>query len=168
MRLSCGGGIVAAVRGLLAVSVVLAAMVSACGDGGSPSGGSDTSSMSISVDTSYNAHVLVGSVYTVDTDIKNTGTADIPKLDIMFGSGDKFLDHNVIVKSDPCTVDKSLPGLACGDLAVGADLKFSISYQPKDAGNFKYEFEIANGGLYLPESDGKDYTYSWTQAVLAS
>ncbi len=124
--------------------------------------------MAISVDTSYNAHVLAGSVYTTDLDIKNTGKADIPKLDIMFDSSDKFLDHNVIVKSDPCTVDKSLPGLACGDLAVGAELKFTISYQPKDAGNFTYKFEVANGGLYLPESDGKDYTYSWTQAVLAS
>jgi hypothetical protein len=122
--------------------------------------------MAISVDSSYDAHVLAGSVYTIDVDIKNTGQADIPKLDIMLDIGDKFLDHNVIVKSDPCTVDKSLPGLACGDLAVGADLKLTITYQPKDAGNFKYQFEVANGGLYLPESDGKEYTYSWTQAVL--
>jgi len=45
-------------------------------------------------------------------------------------------------------------------------LPTQITYQPKDAGNFKYEFEVANAGRYLPESDGKDYTYSWTQAVL--
>ena len=123
--------------------------------------------MAISVDSSYNAHILAGSVYTTDMDIKNAGSADIPKLDIMFDSGDKFLDHNVIVKSDPCSVDKSLPGLACGDLAIGGDVKFTITYQPKDAGNFKYVFELANDGRYLPESDGKDYSYSWTQAVLA-
>jgi len=124
--------------------------------------------MAISEDSSYNGHVLVGSVYTTDLDIKNTGKTDIPKLDIMFDTGDKFLDHNVIVKSDPCMVDKSLPGLACGGLAVGAELKFSITYQPKDAGNFKYVFEVANDGRYLPEVDGKGYQYSWTQAVLAS
>lgn len=151
----------------MVVGVALVALVSACGDSGSPSGGTNNSNMAISEDSSYNAHVLAGSVYTTDLDIKNTGKADIPKLDIMFDSGDKFLDHNVIVKSDPCTVDKSLPGLACGDLAVGGELKFTITYQPKDAGNFKYEFEVANDGRYLPEADGKDYSYSWTQAVLA-
>jgi len=122
--------------------------------------------MSISEDSSYNAHVLVGSVYTTDMDIKNGGKADIPKLQIMFDGGDKFLDHNVIVKSAPCTVDKELPGLACGDLAVRGELKFRITYQPKDAGNFKYVYRIANDGLYLPESDGRTYDYSWTQAVL--
>jgi hypothetical protein len=157
------------VRHTLAVATVLAAaLLSACGDSSGSLPASDTSNMSISVESSYNAHVLAGSIYTTDLDIKNTGKADIPKLDIMFDSGDKFLDHNVIVKSDPCTIDKSLPGLSCGDLAVGGELKFTITYQPKDAGNFKYIFEVANGGLYLPESDGKDYTYSWTQAVLTA
>lgn len=46
-------------------------------------------------------------------------------------------------------------------------MKFSFTYQPKDAGNFKFEFELTNDGLYPPESDGKDYTHSWTQAVLS-
>lgn len=153
-------------RGLVVIGVAVLALVSACGEGGGSPAGS-VSNMQISEDSSYNAHVLAGSIYTIDFDIKNVGQADIPKLDIMLDSGDKFLDHNVIVKSDPCTVEKSLPGLACGDLAVAAELKFSMTYQPKDAGNFKYEYEIANDGLYLPESDGKDYTYSWTQTVLA-
>lgn len=98
------------VRGIPAAGVAVVAVVSACGGGSSPAG--NPSNMAISVDTSYNAHVLAGSVYTTDFDIKNTGKADVPKVDIMFDSGDKFLDHNVIVKSDPCTVDKSLPGLA--------------------------------------------------------
>jgi hypothetical protein len=154
--------LVAVVAGILAFGLLTA---DSCSGGGSPA--TNSSGMAISVDSSSDSHALAGSVYTTDLDIKNTGQADIPKLDIMFDIGDKFLDHNVIVKSDPCAVDKSLPGLACGDLAVGAELKFTITYQPKDAGNFKYQFEVANGGLYLPESDGKEYTYSWTQAVLA-
>jgi hypothetical protein len=152
--------LVVVVAGILAFGLLTADSCS----GASPA--TNNSVMAISEESSYDAHVLAGSVYTTDLDIKNTGQADIPKLDIMFDSGDKFLDHNVIVKSDPCTVDKSLPGLVCGDLAVGAELKLTITYQPKDAGNFKYQFEVANGGLYLPESDGKDYVYSWTQAVL--
>jgi hypothetical protein len=146
--------------------ITIGGLLTGCGDSGSSSAGS-TSSMEISVDTAHDGRVLAGSVYTIDVDVKNVGQSDIPKLDLMFDSGDKFLDHNVIVKSDPCTIDKSLPGLACGDLPVGGDLKFTLTYQPKDAGNFKYVFEVGNAGRYLPESDGKYYSYSWTQAVLA-
>ena len=91
-----------AMRVAEAVGVVLVALVTACGDTGSTPAASP-SNMAISEDSSYNAHVLVGSIYTADIDIKNTGKSDIPKLDIMSDSGDKFLDHNVIVKSDPCT-----------------------------------------------------------------
>ena len=152
-------------RVIAAAAVGWLVLTAACGDTGR-SGSSSSPNMAISEDSSYNAHVLAGSVYTTDMDIKNVGKADIPKLQIMFDGGDKFLDHNVIVKSDPCTIDKSLPGLACGGLAIGADLKFSLTYQPKDAGNFKYIYRIANDRLYLPEADGKTYDYSWTQAVL--
>jgi len=153
-------------RGLPALCVVILALVSACGDTSSSSAGNN-SNMAISEDSSYNAHVLVGSVYTTDIDIKNTGTADIPKLDIMFDGGDKFLDHNVIVKSDPCTVDKSLPGLACGALAVGGELKFTITYQPKDAGNFNFEAAAADqegSDLLYPEQDG---VLTWSEVVTA-
>src|SRR2546421_94289 len=98
------------------------------------------SNMAISEDSPYNAHVLARPVYTPDMEIKNLGKVDIPKVEIMFDGGDKFVYHNVVVKSDACTVDKNLPGLQCGDLAIGPDLKFSITYQPKDAGNFKFFF----------------------------
>lgn len=151
---------------LVAAAICAAALVCACSDSGAGSSGS--TGMAISEDSSYNAHVLVGQIYTTDFDIKNVGKVDIPKLDIMFDATDKFLDHNVIVKSAPCTIDKSLPGLACGKLALGAELKFSITFQPKDAGNFKFIYRIANDGLYLAEANGTTYDYSWTVAVLAS
>jgi hypothetical protein len=150
---------------LVIAAICAAALVSACGDSGGGSPGS--TDMAISEDSTYNAHVLVGQIYTTDFDVKNVGKVDIPKLEVMFDATDKFLDHNVIVKSAPCTIDKSLPGLVCGKLALGAELKFSITYQPKDAGNFKFIYRIANDGLYLPEADGTTYDYSWTVAVLS-
>ena len=104
----------------------------------------------------------------VYVEIDNTGKADIPKLGIMFDDGDRFLDHYTVLTSGTCTVDKSLPGLACGSLAAGKELKFTMTAQPRDAGNFTFKFHIANGGLYLNEADGKGYTYRWTQTILSS
>lgn len=67
-----------------------------------------------------------------------------------------------------CTVDKSLPGLACGLLAQGKEMKFTMTAQPRDAGNFTFKFHIANASLYLNKADAKGYTYSWTQTILSS
>jgi len=140
-------------------------MLVGCGD----SGGSTTgdTSRAISEDSDYVATVTVGRMTTFDFTIKDVGTADIPSLGIMFDDRDHFLDHYTVIKAGPCTVNKDLPGLDCGLLAQGKELKFSMTAQPRNAGNFTFKYHIANGGLYLNEADGKGYTYSWTQTILS-
>ncbi len=47
-------------------------------------------------------------------------------------------------------------------------MKFTMTAQPRDAGNFTFKFHIANASLYLNKADAKGYTYSWTQTILSS
>jgi hypothetical protein len=124
--------------------------------------------MAISFDSASHKAAIVGLLSEFDVTIGNVGKADIPNLGIMFDDGDRFLDHYTVVTSGSCTVDKSLPGLACGLLAQGKELKFTMTAQPRDAGNFTFKFHVANGGVYINEGDGKGYTYSWTQTILSS
>lgn len=144
---------------------VLCLLAPGCGDSGGATG--DDTSMAISDDSSYASTVTVGRITTFDFTIKDVGTVDIPSLGIMFDDGDHFLDDYTVIKAGPCKVDKGLPGLTCGLLAQGKELKFSMTAQPRNAGNFTFKYHIANGGLYLNEADGKGYTYSWTQTILS-
>jgi hypothetical protein len=149
---------------VILAALTLVALIG-CGDGGGTTVG-DTS-MAISDDSSFHATVSVGRITDFDFTIKDVGTVDIPSLDIMFDGGDKFLDHYTVIKAGPCKVDKDLPGLACGLLAQGKELKFNMTAQPRTAGNFTFKYHIANDGRYLNEADGKGYTYSWTQTILS-
>jgi hypothetical protein len=123
--------------------------------------------MAISLDSAAHKAAVVGQLTDFDLTIGNVGKVDIPTLGVIFDDGDHFLDHYTVLTSGPCTVDKSLPGLACGSLAMGKELKFNMTAQPRDAGNFTFKFHIANGGRYLNQADGKGYTYSWTQTILS-
>jgi hypothetical protein len=151
-------------RSALLTCILFAAIVG-CGDSGGASGG-DNSNMAISFDSASHKTVIVGQLTDFDLTIDNVGKADIPKLGIMFDDGDRFLDHYTVVSSGSCAVDKALPGLSCGALTQGKELKFTMTAQPRSAGNFTFKFHIANGGLYLNEADGKGYTYNWQQTIL--
>jgi hypothetical protein len=121
--------------------------------------------MMISVDSTFTQSVPVGSPTGFDIDIKDVGAADIPNLNILFDTPDLFLDKYTVQNAAPCKVDKSLPGIACGKLAVGADLKFTLTAQPKSAGSFVFKFHVADNKQLLNQSDGSLYVYSWTQTV---
>lgn len=97
--------------------------------------------------------------------MSNAGTTRITNLTILFDEGDHFLDHYTVLTSGPCTVEASLPGLACGPLAPGSELKFTMTAQPRDAGQFTFKFHVGDGLLYLPEASGDVYTYSWPQLI---
>jgi hypothetical protein len=144
-------------------------LVVGCGASGAGNGagsGGETSNMAIALDSASHAKVFVGKLTDFDLSIKNVGTVDIPNLTVLFDDGDKFLDDYTVVASGSCTVNKDLPGLACGSLARGSELKFNMTAQPRKAGNFTFKFHIGNGGRYLNEADGKGYTYSWQQVIL--
>lgn len=83
------------------------------------------------------------------------------------GDGGGATSVDTVVTSGPCSVDKDLPGLACGPLAQGKELKFNMTAQPRNAGNFTFKFHIGNSGRYLDEADGQGYTYSRTQTGVA-
>jgi len=99
--------------------------------------------------------------------VKNVGTTRITNLTILFDDGDHFLDHYTVLTSGPCTVEKSLPGLACGPLAPGSEVQFTMTAQPRDAGNFTFKFHIGDNSLYLKEANGEEYSYSITQTIVS-
>jgi hypothetical protein len=126
------------------------------------------SSTAISIDGSlYPRTATVGAPSDFDFTVKNVGTTQITNLTILFDDGDRFLDHYTVISSGPCTVVKSLPGLACGPLAHGSEVQFTMTAQPQDAGNFTFKFHIGDNGLYLDQADGHSYFYSWTQTIVS-
>jgi rhomboid protease GluP len=123
------------------------------------------SSTAISIDSQYLAKATVGVPSDFDFTVKNVGNTNITNLTILFDDGDHFLDHYTVLTSGPCTVEKSLPGLACGPLSPGSQMQFTMTAQPRDSGTFTFKFHVADGSLYLNEANGEGYTYSWTQSI---
>jgi membrane associated rhomboid family serine protease len=125
------------------------------------------SSTAISIDGQYSRTATVGAPSDFDFTVKNVGTTQITNLTILFDDGDRFLDHYTVLTSGPCTVEKSLPGLACGPLAPGSEVKFRMTAQPRDAGNFTFKFHVGDNGLHLQEANGEVYWYGWTQTIVS-
>jgi membrane associated rhomboid family serine protease len=125
------------------------------------------SSTAISIDSRYSPTAIVGAPSNFDFTVKNVGTTHITNLTILFDGGDHFLDHYTVLTSGPCTVAKSLPRLACGPLAPGSEVKFTMTARARDAGNFTFKFHIGDDGLYLDEANGQGYIYSWTQTIVS-
>ena len=123
------------------------------------------SSTAISIDSRYPLTASVGAPSDFDFTVKNVGTTNITNLTILFDDGDHFLDHYTVTTSGPCTVEKSLPGLACGPLAPGSEVKFTMTAWPRGAGSFTFTFHVGDNSLYLEQADGKSYNYSWTQTI---
>jgi len=96
------------------------------------------------------------------------GAVDIPNLTVIFDDGDRFMDNYTVQSAGACKVDKGLPGLTCGKVATGADLKVTITAQPSKAGSFVFKFHLANNKQRLHQSDDNEYVYSWTQTVTAA
>ena len=121
--------------------------------------------MKISIDSTFIKTVKVGSSTDFDVDIQDVGSDDIPYLTLLFDSGDRFLDTYTIASAGPCNLDTGIAGLACGKLAVGAHLKFTITATPKKAGSYVFKFHVTDYKQILDEVDGNQYVYSWTQTV---
>ena len=119
----------------------------------------------ISIDSRYSRTAIVGAPSDFDFTLKNAGTTNITNLTILFDEGDHFLDHYTVITSGPCTVEKSLPGLGCGPLAPGSEMKFTMTAQARNAGNFTFKFHVGDNDLYLDQADGQVYIYSWTQTI---
>jgi hypothetical protein len=126
----------------------------------------DTKNMKISIASTFVASVPVAVSTTFDLDIQDVGTIDIPNLYLIFDAGDLFMDKYTIESAGPCRVDAAITGaLACGSLATGAHLKFTIKGTPKNMGNFVFKFHVNQYKTHLYEADGTQYVYSWTQSV---
>lgn len=125
----------------------------------------DTTNMKISVDSTFIKSVQVGTDTDFDVTIKDVGTDDIPNLSVLFDGGDRFMDKYAVKSAGSCKVDKGLPGLACGKLAHGSELKITITAQPSAAGDFVFKFHVANNKQILNQADDNEYVYSWTQTV---
>ena len=123
------------------------------------------SSTAISIDSQYSRTATVGAPSDFDFTVKNVGTTRITNLTILFDEGDHFLDHYTVLTSGPCAVEKSLPGLACGPLAPGSEVQFTMTARARDAGYFTFKFHVGDNRLNLDEADGAGYTYSWTQTI---
>jgi hypothetical protein len=137
----------------------------ACGGSSGTTAVVDTSKMMVSFESTFIKSVQVGNPTDFNLDVKDVGTVDIPNLDLLFDDGDRFLDKYTVTSAGSCKVDKGLPGLACGKLAHGAELKFVVTAQPKSAGDFVLKFHIANNKTRLHEADDNEYEYSWSQTV---
>jgi hypothetical protein len=125
----------------------------------------DISKMKISIDSTFIRSVKVGSSTDFDLDIQDVGTDDIPYLTLLFDTGDRCLDTYTISSAGPCKLDAGIAGLACGKLAVGTHLKFTISATPRTAGSYIFKFHVSDYKQILEEADGNQYVYSWTQTV---
>ena len=149
------------------LALTLGLLTIACGGSVGTPAAVDTTNMKITVDSTYIKSVQVGSHTKFDIDITDVGSDDIPNLSILFDSGDKFMDKYTIEAAGSCQIDKSLPGLACGKLGHGAQLKLSITAQPKTAGDYVFKFHVGNKKTPLNQDDDNLYVYSWTQTVTA-
>jgi hypothetical protein len=125
------------------------------------------SSTAISIDGHYSKTATVGAPSDFDFTVKNVGTTHITNLTILFDDGDRFLDHYTVLTSGPCTVEKSLPGLACGPLAPGSEVNFTMTAQPRDAGSFTFKFHVGDNRLHLKQANGEVYFYSLTQTIVS-
>ena len=125
-----------------------------------------TKSMLISIASTFVESVPVAVSTKFDLDIQDVGTVDIPNLYLIFDAGDLFMDKYSIESAGPCRVDAAISGaLACGILAKGAHLKFTIKGTPKNTGSFVFKFHVNQYKTHLYEADGTQYVYSWTQSV---
>ncbi len=125
-----------------------------------------TKNMKISIASTFIASVPVAVSTSFDLDIQDVGTIDIPNLYLIFDAGDLFMDKYTLESAGPCRVDAAISGaLACGALATGAHLKFTIKGTPKNQGNFVFKFHVNQYKTHLYEADGTQYVYSWTQTV---
>jgi len=124
--------------------------------------------MKISINSTFIQSVPVAVSTTFDIDIVDVGTVDIPNLDLIFDAGDLFLDKYTLESAGSCQLDTSLPGLACGKVATGTHLTFTIKATPKVAGSYVFKFHVDQYKTALYEADGTQYVYSWTQTVTAT
>jgi hypothetical protein len=127
----------------------------------------DTKNMKISIDSTFIKTVSVGQSTDFSLDIQDVGTVDIPDLYLIFDAGDRFLDKYTIKSFGLCRLDPNVTGLACGRLAIGTHLKFTITGTPKSTGDFVFKFHVDEYKTPLFEADGTQYVYSWTQTVTA-
>ena len=125
----------------------------------------DTKNMKIQIDSTFIKSVHVGQSTGFDLDIQDVGTVDIPDLYLIFDAGDRFMDKYTIQSAGSCRFDTNVTGLACGKLAAGTHLKFTINATPKSAGDFVFKFHVDEYKTPLYEADGTQYVYSWTQTV---
>jgi hypothetical protein len=126
----------------------------------------DTKNMKILIASTFIRSVPVGQSTGYDLDIQDVGTVDIPNLYLVFDAGDHFMDKDTIQSAGTCRVDPAVTGgLACGKLAVGSHLKFTINATPKNTGDFVFKFHVDQYKTPLYEADGTQYVYSWTQTV---
>jgi membrane associated rhomboid family serine protease len=123
------------------------------------------SSTAISIEARYSQTATVHAPSTFEITVANAGTTQITNVTILFDDGDHFLDHYTVLTSGRCTVQKSLPGLACGPLAPGSLVSFTMTAQARDAGTFTFKFHVGDNRLYLDEADGVGYIYSWPQTI---
>jgi hypothetical protein len=122
--------------------------------------------MKILIASTFIRSVPVGQSTGFDLDIQDVGTVDIPNLYLVFDAGDHFMDKYTIQSAGTCRVDPAVTGgLACGKLAVGSHLKFTINATPKNTGDFVFKFHVDQYKTPLYEADGTQYVYSWTQTV---
>jgi hypothetical protein len=122
--------------------------------------------MKISIDSTFTKSVPVAVSTDFDLDIQDVGSVDIPNLYLIFDAGDRFLDKYTIESAGACRVDTNVSGgLACGKVAMGTHLKFTIKATPKNSGSFVFKFHVDQYKTPLYEADGTQYVYSWTQAV---
>jgi hypothetical protein len=122
--------------------------------------------MKVAIDSTYHKTPKVGTSTTFDVDIQDVGTADIPNLYVAFNLGtDRFLDIYSVESAGPCQVDSNVPGLACGKLAQGSHLMFTIKATPKTAGSYVFKFTVNQYKTILSQDDGEQYDYTWTQTI---
>jgi hypothetical protein len=126
----------------------------------------DTKNMKISISSTFIQSVPVHQSTGFDLDIQDVGTADIPNLYLVFDAGDRFMDKYTIQSAGSCRVDPVVTGLACGKLAAGTHLKFTINATPQATGSFVFKFHVDQYKTPLYEADGTQYVYSWTQSVI--
>jgi hypothetical protein len=97
--------------------------------------------------------------------VTNNGP-DASDLILYVNAKDDWLKHHVVLDPGGCTINKSLERLECGPLQSGETRTINIEGQPKDAGNFDFEVDVA-------DDEGSQLSYPdkgalvWSETVAA-
>jgi hypothetical protein len=102
--------------------------------------------------------------------VTNTGPP-ISHLGLVFNTADKWYDDHTVTDPGGCTIASDSSAFACGDLAAGQSVSFSIAGTAKKAGRFHYELalrELDKPFDYVNDHPGGADVQAWDETITST